>query len=79
MLHEALQKALQAPMSTVCSFCRMHAWLVPMVRARLLEALMSARYSCAPDICSAEPRPVTQRHASSCAKLRDAPHPTMPA
>ena len=54
-------------------------WLVPKVLARLLEREMSARYSCDPDICSAEPTPVTQRQAKSCVKFRDIPQPIMPA
>ncbi len=57
----------------------MHTWLVPRVLARLLEREISARYSCDPDICSAEPTPVTQRQASSCVKFRDMPQPIIPA
>lgn len=52
---------------------------MPIVLALLLDMDMSAKYSCDPDICSAEPTPVTQRQASSCVKFRDIPQPIIPA
>jgi len=44
----------------------MHAWLVPRQRDLLSALLMSARHSWEPDICKAEPSPVTHLHAKSC-------------
>lgn len=58
---------------------RERAWLVPRVRARLVDREISVRNSCAPAICNALPIPVTHRHASSCPKVPDIPHPIIPA
>ena len=54
-------------------------WLVPRHCARFSGVEMSARKSCAPVFCSADPTPVRHRAASSCPKLLDSPHPIMPA
>lgn len=53
-------------------------WFRPSERARLPGFEMSAKNSCAPVICSADPMPVTQRQSSSCLKLVDIPQPSMP-
>lgn len=54
-------------------------WLVPRHCARFSVVEMSARNSCAPVFCSAEPTPVRHRAASSCPKSAARPQPIMPA